>query len=169
MDNVRRLRTAFRPPMAEGMPDDVSTEIENALRRAFPRCLRVDDGRSSKRPVWFDYGFQTISLLDDDVVSYREIVGWIRVNDRRVGMIKFNDWTAQPWVTDQSFFDALDAWSVEAGHFAWALASAWPVRGVMAQGGVLELARLWMAPDFAHNSLWALAVAKFIRRYAKRR
>ncbi len=154
-----------RPPLFGGMPEDVSRELDFAFHRAFPHSIDL----GGKGPLWLRYGVTERGTFDTDGdLSYREVVAWLCIGPRRVGMVRVREWHVLPWVDDRTFFWAADWHSNETYDLARATLSAWPIQRLIAHGSLLEVCRVWMAPGHAHDSLWATAINSLIRRrYAR--
>ena len=138
------------------------------MQRAFPRDLSLS---AENQGLWLRY---QVLLKDDEFADWgvvsRELVGWISDRGRRVGMIKLDEWYLDPLIAcDRWFWEAADGHSAATADFGQALLSAWPIPRLAERGPVVELSRVWMHPDHAGRSLWAMAVRALIqRRYAKR-
>ena len=96
-------------------------------------------------------------------------MGWVELQDQRIGMVQIDEWYVDPTVEEATFWDAADSWLQGTADFGSAVLSAWPIAKLTSHGPLVELSRVWMYPEFARNRLWAAAVEALIRRrYARR-
>ena len=133
------------------MPADALRELEYGFQRAFPRSLRVDHDEG---PLWLRYH---VSVRNNDYADYgiitKELVGWVELQDQRIGMVQIDEWYVDPTVEEATFWDAADSWLQGTADFGSAVLSAWPIAKLTSHGPLVELSRVWMYPEFARNCL----------------
>ena len=141
----------------------MAAELDHGFHRAFPCNLLVEKDEQ----VWLRYAVLPKWALGgedfEDSVALREVVGWLCVGSRRIGMVKLHEWHFPLFPTDREFFNDADAHSLEASEFARATLSAWPIERLTEHGSLLQVSRVWMAAEHARTSLWAAAINGLIR------
>lgn len=159
-DAVRIRRTA-------DMPADIAQAEGKIFDLAFPQRLMLK-GAGEYRLYYRVNPYHRVPGCET-WGRHREVFCWLCAGRERVGALIFEEWSVNPLINDQQFFDMTDSITSATHAFGIALLSSWPIRSVTAHGAVLDFSRLWVRPDHARSSMWAAAVRQLVQlRYHRR-
>lgn len=106
----------------------------------------------------------------EGVVRKREIVGQVEIDERLVGALRFVEYTPDPLIDNDEFFETMDADSESACALASVLCGGWECVSldVSDYGPILEFSTAWMTPAFARGGLWAQVAERVIEHVSPR-
>jgi hypothetical protein len=103
-------------------------------------------------------------IMGQGCVKRRDLFCWITTKKRRVGALNFVEFEPDILISNDDFFNTMDADYHADAHLAEVLCAAWDavVPDVLDYGPVLEFRLAWVAPEYARSGLWATAAKAII-------
>jgi hypothetical protein len=137
---------------------------EKGGEKSYPYFL-PDDAKSGTRLVYRKSRWSWIADTPDGV-KRREVFGWIKAGQKRVGAIQLFEYDLAPAMDNDNFLDLMDAESSIECHLAEVLCASWDWFGdeVTDYGNLLDFRMAWMDRAFDCHGVWCAAASELIAR-----
>lgn len=153
----------LQPRIRRGVEWPNSVEEERRRKAKYHRELKITmrDGTYLLR---FRKSRSHRMMMRDGCVKQRDLFCWIIAKKRRVGALNFVEFEPDVLISNDDFFDTMDADYHADAHLAEVLCTAWDevVPDVLDYGPVLEFRLAWVSPEYARSGLWAAAARALI-------
>jgi hypothetical protein len=152
-----------QPKSRRGTEWPNGVEEEHRRKAKHPRVLRIT-ARDGTYLLRFRKSRWHRMMTGEGCVKRRDVFCWIIAKKRKVGALNFVEFEPDVLISNDDFFDTMDADYHADAHLAEVLCAAWDevVPDVLCHGPVLEFRLAWGSPEYARSGIWATAAEAIV-------